>query len=394
MIFIKTLGLLLCLIFALVEGGNVVVGYFPNWLSDGFQISSIDFTKYTHIHYAFAIMTEGNTPQWTDQSNTDSQLAELVSAAHKLSAKVLISVGGWSGSITFSTMASSASSRKEFIQWNIDQIKQYDTDGVDIDWEYPGRQGAGCNVVDAGSDVANLASLLEELRSELDQEFDKGSKEISIAGYVGGFPGTSSDITESIGKSVTRVNMMTYDINGAWNPQTGPNAPLQSSNGSNFVSAIAAWTKSGVPASKLTGGLAFYGRSTTAKEDMSDGNMYQDQVTGDPPKGDSYDASYQDPYCAKDPGGFSGIWRFGNMLSQGLLDTPLTAKEPWVRYWDEESSTPWLFNSKTMVFISYDDPKSIATKVSKAKSSGLAGVMIWSVDGDSSNNDLLNAATN
>lgn len=133
---------------------------------------------------------------------------------------------------------------------------------------------------------------------------------------------------------------------------------------------------------------------TAAKEDMSDGNMYQDQVTGDPPKGDSYDASYQDPYCAKDPGGFSGIWRFGNMLSQGLLDTPLTAKEPWVRYWDEESSTPWLFNSKTMVFISYDDPKSIATKVSKAKSSGLAGVMIWSVDGDSSNNDLLNAATN
>lgn len=66
-----------------------------------YLVSSIDFTKYTHIHYAFAIMTEGNTPQWTDQSNTDSQLAELVSAAHKSSAKVLISVGGWSGSITF-----------------------------------------------------------------------------------------------------------------------------------------------------------------------------------------------------------------------------------------------------------------------------------------------------
>ncbi|KAG2233591.1 hypothetical protein INT48_009378 [Thamnidium elegans] len=378
MFFIKTLSLLLCSIFALVKGDKVIIGYFPNWLSDGFQVSNIDFTKYTHIHYAFAIMTEGNTPQWTDQSNTDSQLAELVSAAHKSNTKVLISVGGWSVQCQVMPLA-----EKNLFNGILIKLSN---------WEYPGRQGAGCNVVDAGSDVANLASLLEELRSELDQEFDKGSKEVSIAGYVGGFPGTSNDITESIGQSVTRVNMMTYDINGAWNPQTGPNAPLQSSNGSSFVSAIEAWTKSGVPANKLTGGLAFYGRSTTAKEDMSDGNMYQDQVTGDPPKGDSFDAPYQDPYCAKDPGGLSGIWRFGNMLSQGLLDTPLTAKKPWVRYWDKESSTPWLFNAKTMVFISYDDPKSITAKVNEAKSSGLAGVMIWSVDEDSSNNDLLNAA--
>jgi chitinase len=69
-------------------------------------------------------MTNGTTPQWTDPSNTDSQLPALVSAAHKSNAKVLVSVGGWSGSISFSSMASDASSRKEFIQWNINQIKQ------------------------------------------------------------------------------------------------------------------------------------------------------------------------------------------------------------------------------------------------------------------------------
>lgn len=123
-------------------------------------------------------------------------------------------------------------------------------------------------------------------------------------------------------------------------------------------------------------------------------SINQDQVQSQPPKGDSFDAPFQDPNCAKDPGGLSGIWRFGNLLSQGVLASPLTAKAPWVRNWDDASSTPWLFNPKTKVFISYDDPKSIAAKVASAKSKGLAGVMVWSVDQDSKSGDLLKAITN
>jgi chitinase len=46
-------------------------------------------------------MTKGNTPEWTDDQNTVTQLPELVSAAHQKKAKVLISVGGWTGSISF-----------------------------------------------------------------------------------------------------------------------------------------------------------------------------------------------------------------------------------------------------------------------------------------------------
>jgi chitinase len=186
---------------------------------------------------------------------------------------------------------------------------------------------------------------------------------------------------------------MTYDINGAWNPETGANSPLDAPNGNNsFNSAIDFWISSGVPSSKLTGGLPFYGRSTTAKEDMTkSGSLYQDQLSGGPPKGDSDDTKYQDPNCSKDPGGLSGIWKFGNLISQGVLDTPTTTKAPWVRTWDDESSTPWLFNPSTKVFISYDDPLSIAAKVKSAQSKGLAGVMVWSVDQDSEAGDLLKA---
>lgn len=97
------------------------------------------------------------------------------------------------------------------------------------------------------------------MRAALDK-----SKELSIAGYVAGFPGASDTEVKSIGQVVTRVNLMTYDINGAWNPQTGPNSPLNAPNGGiSFVSGISSWTNAGVPANKLTGGLAFYGRSAS-----------------------------------------------------------------------------------------------------------------------------------
>lgn len=46
-------------------------------------------------------MTEGNTPVWTDPESIETELPKLVSAAHKAGAKVLTSIGGWTGSQTF-----------------------------------------------------------------------------------------------------------------------------------------------------------------------------------------------------------------------------------------------------------------------------------------------------
>lgn len=123
---------------------------------------------------------------------------------------------------------------------------------------------------------------------------------------------------------------------------------------------------------------------------MTNTNQYQPQVQGNPPQGDSYDAYWQDPYCSKDPGGLSGVWRYGNLRSQGVLTTPTTAASPWIRRWDNITQTPWLFNPTNKVFISYDDPQSIALKVQYAQSQNLGGLMVWSVDEDSSNNELLN----
>ena len=123
-------------------------------------------------------------------------------------------------------------------------------------------------------------------------------------------------------------------------------------------------------------------------------SQYQPQVSGKPPHGDSYDAAWQDPYCSKDPGGLSGVWRYGNLRSQGVLKTPTTAGTPWIRNWDNITQTPWLFNPTDKTFISYDDPQSLGIKINYALCQGLGGAMVWSVDEDSSNGELLNVVAN
>jgi chitinase len=117
-------------------------------------------TKYTHINYgnfiycycfypgcpfylihfqpAFAILNTNSTPTWTDPDNTVTQLPSLVTAAHNKGVKVSISVGGWTGCLKYSATAGTEANRQAFIAWNVAQIKNYNLDGVDLDWEYPG----------------------------------------------------------------------------------------------------------------------------------------------------------------------------------------------------------------------------------------------------------------
>ncbi|KAI9248263.1 glycoside hydrolase [Phascolomyces articulosus] len=362
---------------------KAIIGYFPNWLYARWPASNINFSTYTHIHYAFAILIKGATPEWTDSYQVDNQLPGLVKAAHASGSKVLISVGGWSGCLTFSTMAADPSQRQAFIQWNVDQINKYGTDGVDIDWEYPGRQGAGCNAFDLANDASNFLELLKELRTALDGIQGSSRKEISIAVHVRPFVTPSGYMTDvsAFTNIVDRINIMTYDINGAWNDTTGPNAPFNFQPGygdaDGYVSGIQGWINAGAPKNKIVSGVAFYGRSSTSTVDMSQSNsQYQPQVAGSPPHGDSYDASWQDPYCSKDPGGLSGVWRYGNLRSQGVLTSPTTAAPPWVRKWDDITQTPWLFNPTDKTFISYDDPQSLAIKINYALCQGLGGAMV------------------
>lgn len=85
------------------------------------------------LFIAFAILNNlDNLPSFPDDWTVESSLPKVVEQAHANKTKVLLSVGGWTGSKRFSPMVASASSRKKFIDWNLDFIEKYKTDGVDI----------------------------------------------------------------------------------------------------------------------------------------------------------------------------------------------------------------------------------------------------------------------
>jgi GH18 family chitinase len=82
---------------------------------------------------AFAILNKDDmVPAFTDDWAVESSLPKLVNNTHTAGSKVLLSVGGWTGSIKFSKMVAQAEYRKKFIDWNLNFISKYNTDGVDI----------------------------------------------------------------------------------------------------------------------------------------------------------------------------------------------------------------------------------------------------------------------
>ncbi|PHH59992.1 hypothetical protein CDD81_2226 [Ophiocordyceps australis] len=356
--------------------------------------SKIDYSKYTHINLAFALPQDNGTWTYTGEST----LPSLVEEIHGKGPKVLMSFGGWSGSAHFSNIVKDPSTKDAFVQNIVDYVRKNNLDGADIDWEFPGSDG-NCNSFDKEKDVPNFLKFLQDMRQKFDTEFpDPNAKKlITLAVRVQPFQGPDgtpmSDVSE-FAKVVDYAALMQYDINGPCINVTGPNAPLNFEKDKatqfSFASTIDDWTKAGWPANQLTAGFAFYGHSMSVLEDMmlDPANQYKphsDVV----PSGDLVDESATDKCTNKTS--FSGAWRFNNLLKQDVLADPVTAKEPWVRQFDDITKTPWLFNKESKVYISYDDPESIKEKAAFAASKGLAGGMIWSIEMDTADQALTRA---
>ena len=138
---------------------KAVVAYvFPQ--NNALQPGEIDAGSLTRVNYAFANIENGRmVPGFAKDRENFGFLESLKSQNPSLT--VLVSVGGWLWSTNFSDVALTTQSRAVFIQSVMEFLTQYNIDGLDIDWEYPGMIGAGHPF--RPEDKQNFTLLLKEI---------------------------------------------------------------------------------------------------------------------------------------------------------------------------------------------------------------------------------------
>ncbi|KAF7297935.1 Glycoside hydrolase family 18 protein [Mycena chlorophos] len=258
---------------AATASGPIAAAYYPTWATETNPPSKIDYSKFDILFVAFGIPNSSNGI--TLDAGTPTMLRTLVAGAKSSGkgTKIVLSVGGWTGSGLFHQIAGSSSNRSKFVANLAALVSEYNLDGasatvpwalshfnqgIDLDWEYPNSAGSGNPY--GSSDSANFLTLLKALRASLGP-----SKIISATTTDLPWLGSNGSPLKDVSAYANELTM-NYDINGSsWSAAPGPNAPLSNACGTSSQPSYTAkaafkqWTAAGAPASKLLLGLPLYG---------------------------------------------------------------------------------------------------------------------------------------
>ena len=352
---------LFCTIFSVIclfSDGNAQQKkkYIVNGYVGGFRglvkVDEIDADKLTHINYAFVNVKDSTA--FLTNLMTDSTNFRLLNGLKKINPdlKIVISIGGWSWSENFSDAVLTPSSRKLFAKSSVDIIRQYDLDGVDIDWEYPAMRGEEGNVY-RPEDKQNFTLMFREIRAELDKlEAEKGRKYLLTTAVGGSKSFVNNTEMAEVAKILDYILIMTYDYGGKTVAHhTNPYPSKGMENSSSAHKSVMDFMEAGVPAHKIGLGAAFYSRSREAESTKNHG-IKQPQVTGS-------------KAVAGQGGGYT------------KMKNEIINHNGYKRYWDSHAKAPYLFNRDTKVFISYDDERSIRMKAKYIRKHKLAGIFFW-----------------
>ncbi|MEV6370992.1 glycoside hydrolase family 18 [Micromonospora sp. WP24] len=227
------------------------VGYMPSWSGN---VSSVQYSKLTHINYAFVLPNNNGTLRAVENP---SKLSQLVSLSHANNVKVSIAIGGWNDGddSAFEALAANSGSRTTFVNSVVSFVNQYNLDGVDMDWEYP----------DPGASANNYSLLMQQLSNALRPQGKLLTAAVVSEGYyVQGVP-------TAVFGYVDWLNIMAYD---GGSPHANYDWSINSLNG---------WKARGLPAGKAVLGVPFYSRpgyyTYTALVGMDPANANRDCTT-------------------------------------------------------------------------------------------------------------------
>lgn len=452
-----------------------VIGYFTGWRTgkDGtpaYLASDIPWDKITHINYAFAHV-DGNNKLSVGSDSPDNAAtgmtwpgvpgAEMDPALpykghfnllnkfkkQHPDVKTLISVGGWAetggyfddngdrvASGGFYSMATNAdgsvnqSGINTFADSAVEFIRTYGFNGVDIDYEYATTMKDAGNPLDWSTSnprraglVKGYSALMKTLREKLDRAGAADGKHymLTVAAPSSGYLLRGME-TYQQQKYLDYVNIMSYDLHGAWNEYVGPNASLFDDGKDAELAAAGVYTTSqyggigylnadwayhyfrtSMPAGRINIGLPYYTRGFKNVQGGTDG-LWGKAATTDCPAGSGLtkcgDGAVgidnlwhdKDDNGKESPAGSNPMWHAKN-LEKGVVgdyvtdygfpaDTRLTGT--YERKYSSTLVAPWLWNAQKKVFLSTEDEQSVKAKADYVADRGIGGTMVWELAGD------------
>lgn len=359
-----------------------IVGYYTSWsiYSRQYFVSDIPAEKLTHINYAFinisddgrCILGDANadiyyrypdTPDGLPYYGNIQQLHALRTINPNLT--LMMSIGGLTWSDKFSDVALTEQSRERFVSSCVELMRQYDFDGIDVDWEFPVMG------LEAGrpEDTVNFTLLLVEFRRQLDIRGEQEGQRFDLSIAAPAIPRFYNNIQlDQIHTHLDWINLMGYGYAGRWSDITNHDARLYPSLddpnaaiGRDSSTAVQVYLDAGVPAEKIVLGVPFYGRGWIGVSATNNGLYQPFAGLPDTPSG-------------------AGFYPFRELVG---LQSP-----PYFRYWDEEANAAWLYNPSEGISISYEDPMTLSTKAEWVKSMGLGGMMFWELAYDTDDHTL------
>lgn len=246
----------------------------------------------------------------------------------------MVAIGGWSHkSRGFDQITSNPKLTATFVENAVQFLRKYKLDGLDLDWEYPNHDQANPR------QKADYTEWVKQLSQRLHSEGLLLSAAVTAGSWQAGL---SYDIP-SISRDLDFINLMTYDLHGTWERQTGLHGAISANSGDkdpglNIEAALKYWINQGADPQKIILGIPFYGRSFRLQNP-------QDTRVGAPIQ------------SSGDKGKYTGEAGF---LSYLEICEHLKSRN-WKRFFDNESLEPYAVSNDGQ-WVGYDDKELVYYK--------------------------------
>ncbi|XP_055346637.1 acidic mammalian chitinase-like [Paramacrobiotus metropolitanus] len=347
--------------------GFRVVGYYTSF--GGKKVAQEMLSRLTHVNYAFPDM--GPNGSLSMDGNSTKRLQHLIKMrGNDASPKILLAIGGQGKAELFDTVLRSDRAFDNFTVNLKRFVEQFNLDGVDIDYEHPGKKP---------DDKTLYVQFMRRLRKKMDSWKLSTKKARLLLTFAA--PAGSNDLRKGYdlknlleGDTIDWVNVMAYDYYGPWDKETGPPAPLFAAAPANYSKKLNVhWTMEqyacAIPdAGKIVLGVPFYGRFwyNVTEQPVNNTDPMWRVSSINPPKGG--EVAYAD-------------------IQKNYLDNG------FVPGYNAKAQAPFAWNAKNRTYLGYETPQSLEKKVEYALQAGFGGLMIWALDQDDANLTLLHTVT-